>query len=52
MAVSMVRIKEFVVLVVADALGVDRGTVDNWLDTYYRYGLDGHVDTARPGRTL
>ena len=52
MAVSMVRVKGFVVLTVADTLGVDRGTVGNWLDAYDRYGLDGSADTAKPDRPL
>ena len=50
MAVNTVRIKGFGVLVAADALGVDRGTVSEWLDAYDRYGLDGLADDARPGR--
>ena len=49
-AVNMVRVKGFAVSVVADALGVDRGTVSDWLDAYDRKGLDGLADDARPGR--
>ena len=49
-AVNMVRIRGFGVLVAADALGVDRGTVGYWLDAYDRCGPDGLADDARPGR--
>ena len=51
-AVNMVRIKGFAASVAADALGVDRGTVSDWLDAYDRDGLDGLADNARPGRPL
>jgi transposase len=30
-------------------LGVDRGTVSDWLDAYHE-GLDGLADDARPGQ--
>ena len=49
-AVNMVRVKGFTVSVVADALGVDRGTVRDWLDAYDHDGLNGLADDARPGR--
>lgn len=49
-AVNMVRVKGFAALATADALGVDRGTVNDWLNAYDREGLDGLVDDARPGR--
>ena len=42
-AVNMVRVKGFAALVVTDALGVDRGTVSDWLDAY-RKGLDSLAD--------
>lgn len=48
---DVVRVKGFVVLVV-DALGMDRGTVGDWLDAYDRYGLDGPAGAARPGSPL
>lgn len=46
----MVRVKGFAVLVVADVLGVDRGTVSDWLDAYDHEGLDGLADAARSSR--
>ena len=49
-AVNMVRVKEFAASATADALGVDRGTISDWLDAYNRNGLDGLADDARPGR--
>ena len=49
-AVNMVRVKKFAASATADALGVDRSTVSDWLDAYDREGLDGLADDARPGR--
>lgn len=46
----MVRVKKFFELVVADALGIDRGTVGDWLDAYDRYGPDYLADATGPGR--
>lgn len=34
----------------AKMLGVDRGTISDWLGAYDRKGLDGLADDARQGR--
>lgn len=49
-AVNMVRVKGFAASATADALGVDRGTVSDWLDAYDRECLDGLADDAGPSR--
>ncbi|MBI1658857.1 MAG: helix-turn-helix domain-containing protein [Thaumarchaeota archaeon] len=46
----MVRAKGFAASATADALGLDRGTVSDWLDAYDHNGLDGLADDARPSR--
>ena len=48
-AVNMVRVNRQSPIFTAKMLGVDRGTVSDWLDAY-REGLDGLADDARPGR--
>ena len=47
MAVNLIRVKESTA---ADLLGVDRGTVGNWLAAYDDKRLDGLVDETRSGR--
>ena len=46
---NMVRINRQSPTFEAKMLGVDRGTVRDWLDAYARNSLDG-LDDARPGR--
>ena len=47
---NMVRVNRQSPIFAAKMLGVDRGTVSDWLDAYARNGLDGLADDARPGR--
>ena len=49
-AVNMVRVSRQSPTFAAKMLGVDRGTVSDWLDAYARNGLDCLADDARPGR--
>ena len=49
-AVNMVYVNRQSLTFTAKMLGVDRGTVSDWLDAYARSGLDGLADDARPGR--
>ena len=49
-AVNMVRVNRQNPTFAAEMLGVDRGTVNDWLNAYDREGLDGLADDARPGR--
>ena len=49
-AVNMVRVNRQSPIFAAKMLGVDRGTVSDWLGAYDRNGLDGLADDARPGR--
>ena len=49
-AVNMVHVNGQSPTFAAEMLGVDRGTVSDWLDAYDREGLDGLADDARPGR--
>ena len=49
-AVNMVHVNRQSPTFAAKMLGVDRGTVSDWLDAYARNGLDGLADDARPGR--
>ena len=49
-AVNMVRVNRQSPTFAAKMLGVDRGTVSDWLDAYARNGLGGFADDARPGR--
>ena len=51
-AVNMVRVNRQGPTFAAKMLGVDRGTVSDWLDAYARNGLDGLADDARSGRPL
>ena len=46
----MVRIKKYAIFEAASVLGIDRGTVSDWLNAYDCDGLDGLADDARPGR--
>ena len=46
----MVYVNRQILTFAAKMLGVDRGTVSDWLDAYARNGLDGLADDARPGR--
>ena len=45
-AMNTVRVKGFAASATADALGVDRGTVSDWLDAYDREDLDVLADDA------
>lgn len=47
MAANMMRIKEFVTLVAANALGVDRRTVSDYLDTCDSKGRDDLANDLR-----
>ena len=44
----MMRVSRQSPTLAAKMLGVDRGTVRNWLDAYDRDGLDGLDDGAGP----
>ena len=49
-AVNIVRVNRQSPTFTAKMLGVDRGTVSDWLDAYECNSLDGFADDMRPGR--
>ena len=51
-AVNMVRVNRQSPTFAAKMLGVDRGTVSDWLDAYECNSLDGFADDMRPGLPL